>query len=174
MRNASIKATPAAAHHRRLFCVGPVGLLDIVLLLTIIVVVVVFGLYLFNRWASRKAGAQMDAIEQMKQYTTIYVIDKQKIRSKDANLPKAVADNIPRAMRFMKMPFVKAKVGPQVTTLMCDPRVFKALPVKKSVKVAVAGIYIAEMPGMKSAAEMKAIEKKRKEAKKTEKKSAKK
>ena len=45
------------------------------------------------------------------------------------------------------MPIVKAKVGPQVMTLLADPRVFEQIPVKAEVKAEVSGIYIV---GIKS------------------------
>jgi hypothetical protein len=59
----------------------------------------------------------------------------------------------------MKMPLVKAKVGPQVTTLMCDPKVFEVLPIKRNVRVELAGIYIAEMKGMKTKKERRELAK---------------
>ena len=45
------------------------------------------------------------------------------------------------------MPLVKAKVGPQIVNLMCDKSVFEIIPVKKNVKVELAGIYIVSVKG---------------------------
>ena len=45
----------------------------------------------------------------------------------------------------MKVPVVKAKVGPKIMTLMCDPNVFEQLPLKQECKVVISGIYIAEL-----------------------------
>jgi hypothetical protein len=69
---------------------------------------------------------------------------------------------IPRMGKIMKMPLVKAKIGPQILTLMCDAKVFPALPVKKNVTVDLAGMYIVDMKGMKTKREMAAIRKGRK------------
>ena len=46
------------------------------------------------------------------------------------------------------MPIVKAKVGPQITTLLCDKNVYDVLPNKKTIKVELAGIYISRVIGM--------------------------
>ena len=46
------------------------------------------------------------------------------------------------------MAIIKAKVGPQITTLMCDKPVYDILPVKKNVKVEMAGIYIVGIKGV--------------------------
>ena len=40
------------------------------------------------------------------------------------------------------MPIVKAKIGPRVMSLMCDPKVFDQIPIKAEVKAEVSGIYI--------------------------------
>lgn len=43
---------------------------------------------------------------------------------------------------------MRAKVGPQIVTLMCDKPVYQVLPVKKNVKVDLAGMYIVGITGM--------------------------
>ena len=52
----------------------------------------------------------------------------------------------------MKMPFVKAKVGPRIMTLIADPKVYEILPVKKEVKAVVSGIYITEIKSVRGGA----------------------
>ncbi len=121
------------------------GATDIMLIVFFAVAAIFGGLYMLNRWAGKKYADQEEMIQKSKQNATIYVIDKKKVKAHDANLPKAVLENLPRLYKFIKMPLVKAKVGPQIVTLMCDKKVFEALPVKKSVKVVMAGIYIVEV-----------------------------
>lgn len=128
---------------------------DIILLGIMLLGAAAVGLYFLNRWASRRMSDQQDMIERTKMTVSIYVIDKKKDKPANANLPKAVSEQLPKIYRFMKMPLVKAKVGPQIVTLMCDKQVFEALPIKKNVKVDLAGIYIVGMKGMKSKKEMK-------------------
>ena len=43
------------------------------------------------------------------------------------------------------MPVIIAKIGPQIQTLMCDQKVYDSIPVKKQVKVEVAGILIVNV-----------------------------
>ena len=45
-------------------------------------------------------------------------------------------------MRGSKLPIVKAKVGPQIMSLVCDEKIFDIVPVKKEVKATVSGIYL--------------------------------
>ncbi|MCL2699480.1 MAG: hypothetical protein FWE68_04140 [Defluviitaleaceae bacterium] len=131
------------------------GAFDIILIIFIVVVAAGAGLYFFNRWASNKMNTNQTLIDRSKQTASIYVIDKAKMRASKANLPKAVHEQLPRMYKIMKMPFVKAKIGPQVMTLMCDRDVYHALPLKKQIKVDLAGIYIVSMHGMKTKKEMK-------------------
>jgi len=90
---------------------------------------------------------QQSLINQHKVVTSILVIDKKKEKITKANLPKMVVDQVPKMYRLRKMPLVKAKIGPQVMTLLCDEKIFKKLPTKKMVKVELAGIFIV---GIKS------------------------
>ncbi len=136
---------------------------DILILVIVLVGIIAGVLYYLNRWASRKMTDQNQMIERTRQTVTIYVIDKKKAKVKEANLPKVVMEQMPKMYRFIKVPLVKAKVGAQITTLMCDKRVFNALPVKKNVKVDVAGIYITDMKGLKSEKEYKASVKAKKQ-----------
>ena len=53
-----------------------------------------------------------------------------------------------RLMRFSKLPIVKAKVGPQILSLVCDEKIFDIVPVKKEVKATVSGIYITDVKGL--------------------------
>ena len=131
------------------------GPLDIVLIILAVVVAVGAGLYFLNRWAYKRMGEQQSIIDRSKQTASIYVIDKAKMKASQSNLPKIVMEQLPRMYKLVKLPLVKAKIGPQVATLMCEKEVWDALPVKKTVKVEMAGLYIVSMPGMKSKKEMK-------------------
>jgi len=135
--------------------------MDIILIVLLAVAAIAAGLYFLNKWAAKKMTGQQEIIDRTRTVTTIYVIDKKKDKTANVNLPKAATSQMPRMYKFLKMPFVKAKIGPQIITLMCDNKVFKALPVKKTVKVGLAGIYIVDMVGMKTEKEMKDQKKKK-------------
>ncbi len=147
---------------------------DIILIIFAVIVVIAAGFYIFNKWAYKKIDAQQSIIDKSKQRMSIYVIDKRKDKITNINMPKMVIEQIPKFYKFIKMYFVQAKVGPQIVTLMCDKRVFEAIPVKKNVKVEIAGIYIVSVMGMKTPEEIKAAKKAKKEKEKAEKKASKK
>lgn len=143
-----------------------ITLADIIIISIVIIALIVGGLYFLNRWAARRMSTSQNLIERYKQNTNIYVIDKKLAKAKGSSLPKAVMENLPKIFKYRKIPLVKAKIGAQITLLMCDKKVFNALPIKKNVKVELAGIYIVTMQGMKSNKEIKEIKKAKKEKKK--------
>lgn len=139
----------------------------IALIVSIVAIIVVAALYFINKWASKKTADQHDMVAQHKQTVSIYVIDKKKDKITNAGFPKAVQDQIPRMAKLMKTPLVKAKIGPQIMTLVCDAAVFDALPLKKTVTVDIAGAYIVGMKGLKTKMEMAEVRKARKKGKTT-------
>ncbi|MCL1995413.1 MAG: hypothetical protein FWG63_04320 [Defluviitaleaceae bacterium] len=136
--------------------------LDILLIVIFVGGAVGIGLYFLTRWSSSKMSEQQKLIESTSQSMTIYVIDKKRDYIKNANLPKIVTAQMPKRANLMKMNLVKAKVGAQIMTFLCEKEVFKALPLKKNAKVDASGIYITSMKGMKTKAEMKALKKQKK------------
>jgi hypothetical protein len=64
---------------------------------------------------------------------------------KDANLPKMVMDQAPKRYRKAKLPIVKAKVGPQIMTLICDESIYDDVPQHGEVKAMLSGIYISSV-----------------------------
>lgn len=135
---------------------------DIIIIVVIIVGALVAAFYFFNKWAYKKMDQQQAVIEQTKNSANIYVIDKRKDKITNVNMPKVVLEQMPKVYRLKKMYFVQAKVGPQIITLMCDKNVFEGIPVKKNVKVELAGIYIISFVGMKTAKEIKEAKKAKK------------
>jgi len=121
------------------------------ILLIILAVLVVLGvvLYFFGKKMQTKMDQQQSLINQHKMVTSILVIDKKKTKITNSNLPKTVIDQFPKWYRFRKLPLVKAKIGPQITTFICDEKVFKNLPTKKVVKVEIAGLYILSIKSVK-------------------------
>ena len=144
------------------------GSWDIVLLIVIILGVIIAGFYFLNKWASKKMGTQQEMIDKNKQTTTLYIIDKKRDHAKNVNLPKMVMDNLPRMYRYMKMYFVQAKIGPQIMTFMCEKKIYNVLPVKKNVKVDIAGIYIISVKGVKTEYEKKQMQKQKLQQEKAE------
>ena len=120
----------------------------IVLLVIFVILLAVFiGLMIFGNKLRKQQDEQQAQIDAAKQVMSMLIIDKKKMKLKDANLPKMVLEQTPKYLRGSKMPIVKAKIGPRIMTLMADPKVFDQLPVKAEVKAVVSGIYIT---GIKS------------------------
>jgi hypothetical protein len=122
---------------------------QIILIILAVIVLILTVLYFVGKRMQTKMDQQQSLINQHKMTTSILVIDKKKERIINSNLPKAVIDQFPKVFRYKKMPLVKAKIGPQITTLICDNKVFKDLPTKKVVKVEIAGLYILGIKSVK-------------------------
>lgn len=121
---------------------------DIIIIVAIIVVAILCLLYYLNKKSMRRMIQAQDFIDQNRMTVQIFVIDKKQEKPSPTNLPKSVYDQMPKSTRMRKANLVKAKVGPQIVTLMCDKPVFEVLPVKKSIKVDLAGMYIITVTGM--------------------------
>lgn len=134
---------------------------QIVLLVILIIVIAVFViLYFVGKKAQKKQAEQQQMLEANKQTVSMLIIDKKRMKIKDSGLPQMVIDQTPKALRGTKMPIVKAKVGPQIMTLVCDEKIFENVPVKKEVKASVSGIYILDVKGLHGKPEQKPEKKK--------------
>ena len=140
------------------------GAVGRVLLIILLILLVILGvLYYFGRKMSQQQAEQQPMIDANTQNVTLLVIDKKKMSIKEAvaaGLPKQVEEQTPVYLKLSKLPVVKAKVGPQIMTLMADPSVFDQIPLHKECKVAVAGIYIRKILSVRGGAIPKAPEKK--------------
>ena len=121
-------------------------------IITIIIIAVLIGivvaLYFLGKKAQKKQAEQQVLMEQNKQTVSMLVIDKKRMKLKESGLPQMVIDQTPKMMRGSKLPIVKAKVGPQIVSLVSDERIFDNIPVKKEVKATVSGIYIMDVKGL--------------------------
>ncbi len=125
---------------------SPFAIVMLVILAVMIVVLIV--LTILGKRAEKKQQEQQAQIEAAKQFYSMLIIDKKRMRLKDAGLPQAVLDQTPKLLRGSKLPIVKAKIGPQIMSFICDEKIFDRVPVKKEVKAGVSGIYITEVKGL--------------------------
>ena len=121
-----------------------ITLLVIVIVLAIIIAV----LYFLGKKAQKKQAEQQELLDANKQTVSMLIIDKKRMKMKDAGLPQMVIDQTPKMMRGSKLPIIKAKVGPQIVSLICDEKIFESVPVKKEVKAVVSGIYVLDVKGL--------------------------
>ena len=123
----------------------------IVLGIVLAVIVIAFiVLSIIGRKLQKKQEESQSQMQAASQVTSILVIDKKRLKLKDAGLPKVIVDNTPKYLRRSKVPIVKAKIGPKIMSLMCDEKIFPLLPVKKELKVVLSGIYIMDVKGSRN------------------------
>ena len=120
----------------------------VLLVILAVLLVAVIVLYFLGKKAQKRQAEQQEQLEAMKQTVSMLIIDKKRMKLKDSGLPQAVINQAPRMMRGSKLPIVKAKIGPQVMSLVCEERIFDQVPVKKEVKATVSGIYITAVKGL--------------------------
>lgn len=116
--------------------------LGIIFTILIVIAIIFAILYFVGKKMQKKQAANAQLIQQNKQIISALIIDKKRTKITAANMPKSVMAEVPRRMRFVKVPLVKIKVGPQIITMFTDKNTFEALPVKKIVKLEVSGGYI--------------------------------
>ena len=98
----------------------------IMLIVLVVLIGVCVALYFFGKKAQKKQAEQQQQMDAVAQTISMLIIDKKKMKLKDAGLPAVVLENTPKYLRRSKVPVVKAKVGPKVMTLMCDAKVFRS------------------------------------------------
>ena len=114
-----------------------------IVLLVILVVLVglLIGLYFFGKKTQKKQEEQQAQIEASKQTVSMLVIDKKRLPLKQSGLPQMVIDQTPKLLR-------RSKVGPKISILIADEKVFDLIPVKKEIKAEVSGLYIVGVKGI--------------------------
>ena len=123
--------------------------MKVLLIIGLIFVVLALVFYFVGKRAQKKQEESQAQLEAVKQTVSMLVIDKGKIKFKDAGFPAIVVEKTPKRYRRMKTPVVKAKVGPKIMTFMCDADIYDVIPVKKEVKATISGIYITEVKGVR-------------------------
>lgn len=121
----------------------------VLLVIAIILLVVMVVLYFLGKKAQKEKEEQDAQVAAAAQSVSMLIIDKKRMRLKDAGLPQQVLAQTNKLMQRSKLPIVKAKVGPRVMTFIADERVFEEIPVKKEVKATVSGLYITGVRGLR-------------------------
>ena len=121
----------------------------VLIVILVLVIAACIAMYIFGKKAEKKQAAQREQMEAAAQVISMLIIDKKKMKLKEAGLPAAVIENTPKYLRRTKIPVVKAKIGPRIMTLMCENKVFEVMPVKKEITAVVSGLYITEIKSVR-------------------------
>ena len=123
----------------------------VLLCVTVVLVGITVALYFFGKKQEKKQAEQQEQLKAMAQQVSLLVIDKKRMKLKDAGFPAVVLENTPKYLRRVKVYVVKAKVGPKIMTFMCDDKIYPLVPLKKEVKAVISGIYITDVKGIRGA-----------------------
>lgn len=121
----------------------------VLLVILVILIIACIALYFLGKRAEKKQAEQQKQLDAVAQTVSMLIIDKRKMKLKDAGFPQIVLDNTPKYLRRSKVPVVKVKIGPKIMTLMCDAQIYPLIPVKKEVKATISGIYITAVKGVR-------------------------
>ncbi|MBQ1423308.1 MAG: hypothetical protein IIY96_02575 [Lachnospiraceae bacterium] len=143
--------------------------------LVLILIIAAVALFLLYRQGQKLQARQLESqklLDAYSQVTTMLIIDKKKMKLKEAPFPKEVFEQTPVYMRWMSVYVVKAKIGPRLFNLMCEKPVFEQIQPKTTIQAKISGAYITEV--IKGAVlDEKALEKRKKEKAKAAKKAEK-
>ena len=117
--------------------------------ITLIIIILFIVLTIVGRKLQKKNDAAMAEMKAAARPASMLFIDKKCMPLRDAGFPQVVIDQTPKYARRAKVPVVKAKIGPQILSLMCDEKIFDLIPVKKECKAMISGIYIMEVRGLR-------------------------
>lgn len=121
----------------------------VLLVILVILIIAALVLYFLGKKAQKRQSEQQEQLDAAAQTVSMLIIDKSRMKLKDAGFPSVVLDSTPKYLRRSKVPVVKAKVGPKIMTLMCEASIFDQIPIKKEVKATVSGIYITAVRGVR-------------------------
>ncbi len=127
----------------------------VMIVISVILIAGIVVLYILGKKSQKKKEEQDAQIAANAQTMSMLIIDKKRMRLKDAGLPAMVLENTPKLLRRSKVPIVKAKVGPKIVTLICENEIFDLVPVKKEVKAVVSGLYLTGVKGLRGGLETK-------------------
>ena len=117
-----------------------------------VLLIAVLVLFLLGKRAEKKQDDQEKLMKENEQIINVFVIDKKKMRLKDAGLPQVVIEQSPKLAKMAKLPIVKVKAGPRVMNLIADNKIWDQIVPKQDIKATVSGIYITKVQRLRGPA----------------------
>lgn len=121
----------------------------ITLVVIVLLIASIVAMYFLGKKQQKKQEEAQAQMKAMAQHVSMLVIDKKRMKIKEAGFPAVVLENVPKYLRWTKVCVVKGKVGPKIMSFMCDEKIFPLVPVKKEVKAVISGIYITDVKGVR-------------------------
>lgn len=125
------------------------------IVIAVVLVAVLAALWFYGNKLQKKQAVAEEQMEAVAQTVSMLVIDKKRMKLTEAGLPQIVIDQTPKLLRRSKVPIVKAKIGPKITSFICDEKAFEIIPVKTEVKVVLSGIYIKSVKSARGGLEQR-------------------
>lgn len=120
----------------------------VMLVVLVVLIAALVALSIYGKKLQERQEQSQQELENASQNVSLLVIDKKRMKLKEAGLPQLILDQTPKYMRGRKMPIVKAKIGPRIMSFICDEKIFEVIPVKKEVRAVISGIYIMGVKGL--------------------------
>ena len=134
--------------------------LIVLIVIAVVLVVAFIVLTILGKKAQKRKEEQDEQIAAASQTVNMLIIDKKRMKLKDAGLPQQIIAQTPKLMRRSKLPIVKAKIGPKIAIMIADEKVFDLIPLKKEIKAEVRGLYIVGVKGIRGSLQTPAPKKK--------------
>ena len=134
----------------------------VLLIIVAVAAAIIAAIYFWGKRKQKQIDEQQAQIDAAKQNVTMLIIDKKRMRMKDAGFPQFVLDQASKRVQRTKLYVVKAKVGPKAQTFITDKNLFEIIPLKREVKATVSGLYITHVKALRGSLD---APKKKKESK---------
>ena len=115
--------------------------LIVLIVIAVVLVVAFIVLTILGKKAQKRKEEQDEQIAAASQTVNMLIIDKKRMKLKDAGLPQQIIEQTPKLMRRSKLPVVMS--------LIADEQIFDEIPLKKEVKASISGIYITAVRGIR-------------------------
>lgn len=120
-------------------------ILTVVIIVLVIAAVALFFLYRFGSRVQAQNYEAQRTLENFAQVVPMLVIDKKRMKLKDAPFPPEVYEKTPLYLKWIKVYVTKVKIGSRVVNLMCERDVFDELPLKTTIQGTVSGLYLKDI-----------------------------
>ncbi len=126
----------------------PTHMIVLIVMLVILAAMTV-GLYFLGKRMEKQQAEQQRQVDANAMQVSLLIIDKKRMRLKEAGLPDNVISSAPWYTRRAKVPVVKVKAGPRIMNLICNEEIFDEIPLKREVKATVSGLYLTKVRGLR-------------------------